>query len=248
MPSRLTRRAGSPPAAARRRAETSSAPASASPSVMAPSIISAMAGLANPLSRASGSSGARGTMASSSAAMASAMAAPWRGTMMALALMHERPELSAMLSTSTGRNSRQRSTVSSPSRIFERPDPWTSTRGSAAYWATVLSSPKSWTRPQRRMMAAEPSWLVGIQRKRLGRQTGFDHRLDDAPRRPRLLASGFEHDRHAERERRNPQRIDRRRVARQNDPEAVGLHREAHRHPVLLAKTVVEHIEVQARG
>src|SRR5581483_5882909 len=58
---------------------------------------------------------------------------------------------------------------------------------------------------------------------------GFDHRLNDAIRGPGLGAAGFEYQRDLHRDRRNPERMDAGRIARQHDAERLRAREKADR-------------------
>jgi hypothetical protein len=83
-----------------------------------------------------------------------------------------------------------------------------------------------------------------VEGERLRRHPRGDQRLHDAQRRPGLLAAGLQHDRDAERERGDPDRVHAGRVRGQHDAERARRREEAERHAVLHAAAAVEHGEI----
>ena len=90
-------------------------------------------------------------------ASASAISSAYLGTTTALALMHERPPLSAMLAAITSMKLGQFSIWSSPMTNLLQPGPWIWIAGLCAYCWVVDLSPKIKARPHKFRMAAAPS-------------------------------------------------------------------------------------------
>ncbi len=86
----------------------------------------------------------------------------------------------------------------------------------------------------------------GVEAERLRWTACGGESLADAVRRPRLARAGSEHQRDLEGDRRNPQRVDARRVRRQNDSQAVGLAQEADEAIALPAVARIENVEIES--
>ena len=87
-----------------------------------------------------------------------------------------------------------------------------------------------------------------VEGESLGRSAGGEQRLADAVRGPGLFAAGLERQRGLEHQRRNPQRVDARRVGGQDGGQHVGL-RPVGDHPAsLLAPAAVQDLVIQPAG
>ena len=136
-------------------------PCAASPPSICPQVALAAPGIVNAASFALGSSGGRTSTGPSRSAKAAAIASVCRLAQIAEQLMQPRPPLMATLSTIMSMWSSQRSTTSSPMRIFENPGPWTCTPGLPRYCSTVLALPKIMLRLQEARIDAPTSVAPG---------------------------------------------------------------------------------------
>ncbi len=192
-----------PPCAGRCDTSRSRPPRRASlrPSSIALSMKSAIFGLAKPESRAFvvlGRQRLRRGRASARGHRRSPL--PYFGTTTAEALMQERPPLSEIEPTMTSMNSRPVLDLVLADEDLAAAGAVALNCGLSAYCATVLASPKISARPQSLQHLAGAFVVGRVKAECLGGHAGGDEGLDQAVRRPRLLAARLDDDRRLERD------------------------------------------------
>ena len=104
---------------------------------------------------------------------------------------------------------------------------------------------KHQTPPAQLHHLTRPLMVRRIKAKRLRRRTRRNERLNQPKRRPRLVLARLDEHRRLQCNRRQPQTVHRRRIARHHQPQTLRRRKIRHRTPRLLAKPVVDHTHVQ---